>query len=144
MILKIAPPQLSLPNKRNLQRMVLFSKKLKGSITPEKSEKFYAYFMEAMGYRARVTRYSGDGGVGVIVQRDELGLESLIIKIQCWKVNSTIGRVDIQKLDGAAQMGEFGLFITLGAYTSDVRTYEQMKPSLRWIDGPELVDWLIG
>lgn len=96
--------------------------------------------MEAMGYRASVTRYSEDGGAGVIVQRDELGLESLIIKIQCWQVNSTIGRVDIQKLDGAAQLGEFGLFITLGTYTSDVRTYEQMKSSLCWIDGPELVD----
>jgi len=57
--------------------------------------------MEAMGYRARVTEQSGDGGVDVIAHRDELGFEPPLIKIQCKQINSTIGRPDIQKLDGA-------------------------------------------
>ncbi|PCJ70395.1 MAG: hypothetical protein COA62_07300 [Rhodobiaceae bacterium] len=35
------------------------------------------------------------------------------------------------------------MFITLGAYSSNARTYEQMKPNLRLIDGPELVDLVI-
>ncbi len=118
-------------------------KKLKSAISPQEFEGFCAHLLEAMGYHARVTRYSGDGGVDVIAHRDELGFEPPLIKVQCKQMNSTIGRPDIQKLDGAVQHGEFGMFITLGAYSSDARTYEQMKPNLRLIDGPELVDLVI-
>ncbi len=118
-------------------------KKLKSAISSQRFEEFCAHLMEAMGYRARVTKYSGDGGVDVIAHRDELGFEPPLIKVQCKQINSTVGRPDIQKLDGAVQHGEFGLFITLGAYSSDARTYEQMKPNLRLIDGPELVDLVV-
>jgi restriction system protein len=118
-------------------------KKLKSAISPKKFEEFCAHLMEAMGYRARVTKYSGDGGVDVIAHRDELGFEPPLIKVQCKQMNSSVGRPDIQKLDGAVQHGEFGLFITLGAYSSDARTYEQMKPNLRLIDGSELVDLVV-
>lgn len=113
-------------------------KRLKTAITPYDFEQFTANLLEAMGYHARVTKQSGDGGIDVIAHRDELGFEPPLIKVQCKQTFNTIGRPDIQKLDGAIAHGEFGMFITLGNYSSDAWTYEQMKPNMRLIDGQAL------
>lgn len=115
-------------------------KRLKSVINDEEFEHFIARLLEAMGYFARVTKKSGDGGVDVIAHRDELGFEPPLIKVQCKQTFSTIGRPDIQKLDGAVASGEFGMFVTLGGYSSDAVTYEQMKPNLRLIDGSALAE----
>jgi restriction system protein len=112
--------------------------RLKTAITPDQFEQFTADLLRAMGYRARVTKRTGDGGIDVIAHKDELGFEPPIIKVQCKQIVSGIGRPDIQRLDGAIQHGEFGLFVTLGGYSADARVYEQMKPNLRLIDGSEL------
>ncbi|MBZ0216083.1 MAG: restriction endonuclease [Fimbriimonadaceae bacterium] len=115
-------------------------KRLKSVINDEEFEHFVARLLEAMGYFARVTKKSGDGGVDVIAHRDELGFEPPLIKVQCKQTFSTIGRPDVQKLDGAVGVGEFGMFVTLGGFSSDAVTYEQMKPNLRLIDGPALAE----
>ena len=115
-------------------------KRLKSELTDYEFEHFVAKLLEAMGYHARVTQKSGDGGVDVIAHRDELGFEPPLIKVQCKQTFSTIGRPDVQKLDGSIMQGEFGLFVTLGRYSSDAVTYDQMKPNLRLIDGPGLAD----
>lgn len=115
-------------------------KRLKSAINDEEFEHFVARLLEAMGYHARVTKKSGDGGVDVIAHRDELGFEPPLIKVQCKQTLNTIGRPDVQKLDGAIALGEFGMFVTLGGFSNDAITYEQMKPNLRLIDGPSLAD----
>lgn len=115
-------------------------KRLKTAMTDEEFEHFVAGLLTAMGYFARVTRKSGDGGVDVIAHKDELGFEPPIIKVQCKQILATIGRPDVQRLDGAVQHGEFGLFVTLGAYSNDALTYEAMKPNLRLISGRELAE----
>ncbi len=113
-------------------------RRLKTAINDQEFEQFTAHLLEAMGYHARVTKKAGDGGVDVIAHRDELGFEPPLIKVQCKQTFNTIGRPDVQKLDGAAQHGEFGLFVTLGSFSADAHGYEQMKPNLRLIDGAEL------
>ena len=115
-------------------------KRLKTAINDEEFEHFVASLLEAMGYHARVTKKSADGGVDVIAHRDELGFEPPLIKVQCKQMFTTIGRPDIQRLDGATAHGEFGMFVTLGGYSSEARNYEQMKPNLRLIDGPTLAE----
>lgn len=115
-------------------------KRLKSAINDQEFEKFVASLLEAMGYHARVTKKTGDGGVDVIAHRDELGFEPPLIKVQCKQTFNTIGRPEIQKLDGAIAHGEFGMFVTLGSFSSDAATYEQMKPNLRLIDGPALAE----
>jgi restriction system protein len=112
--------------------------RLKAAISAEQFEHFVAQLLQAMGYHARVTKRTGDGGIDVIAHRDELGFEPPIVKVQCKQIFSTVGRPDIQRLDGAIQHGEFGLFVTLGSYSPDARVYEQMKPNIRLIDGAEL------
>jgi restriction system protein len=115
-------------------------KRLKSSLTPYQFEHFVAHLLRCMGYYARVTQASGDGGVDIIAHRDELGLEPPIIKVQCKQVISTIGRPDVQKLFGATEREEKGLFVSLGTFTADARTFEQTKPNLRLIDGPALIE----
>jgi len=115
-------------------------KRLKTSQTPYQFEHFVAHLLRCMGYFARVTKASGDGGVDIIAHRDELGFEPPIIKVQCKQIVSTIGRPDVQKLFGAIDSSEKGLFVTLGSYTAEARTFEQTKPNLRLLDGGELIE----
>lgn len=115
-------------------------KRLKSSQSPYQFEHFVAHLLKCMGYFSRVTQASGDGGVDIIAHRDELGFEPPIIKVQCKQTLSTIGRPDVQKLFGAIEREEKGLFVTLGSFSPEARTFEQTKHNLRLIDGPTLIE----
>jgi len=93
-----------------------------------------------MGYHARVTPPSGDGGVDIIAHKDELGFEPPIIKVQCKQVLSNIGQPEIAQLYGHVESREHGLFVSLGNYTPQARQFERGKHNLRLITGPELVE----
>lgn len=115
-------------------------KRLKNGQTPYEFEYFVAHLLESMGYFARVTKASGDGGVDVIAHRDELGFEPPVIKVQCKQTTGQSGRPDVQKLFGAIERDEKGLFVTLGTFSPDARTFEQSKSNLRLVDGRALVE----
>lgn len=105
-------------------------------------EHFVAGLLTAMGYRASATVATGDGGVDVIASRDPLAIEPPIIKVQCKRTVSTIGGPDVQKLAGALALGgsELGLFVTLGAYSSDALHLERTRQDLRLVNGSQLID----
>jgi restriction system protein len=109
---------------------------------PYRFEHFIAGLLTAMGYRATPTVASGDGGVDVIASRDPLAIEPPIIKVQCKRTTATIGGPDVQKLAGALAHGgaELGLFVTLGAYSSDALHLERTRQDLRLLNGSQLVD----
>lgn len=115
-------------------------KRLKTAQSAYQFEHFVAHLLKCMGYFARVTQASGDGGVDIIAHRDELGFEPPIIKVQCKQVLSTIGRPDVQQLHGAIERGEHGLFVTLGNFSADARAFERTKPNLRLVDGSNLIE----
>jgi restriction system protein len=115
-------------------------RQLKSAQTPYEFEHFVAHLLQCMGYHARVTKASGDAGIDVIAHRDELGFEPPLIKVQCKQTLGTNGRPDVQKLYGAIEKDEKGLFVTLGSFSADARTFEQTKSNLRLLDGKELVD----
>ena len=115
-------------------------KRLKDSQSAFQFEHFVAHLLKCMGYFARVTQASGDGGVDIIAHRDELGFEPPIIKVQCKQVFTNIGRPEVQQLHGAVEHGEHGLFVTLGVFTAEARTFERTKPNLRLLDGPSLIE----
>lgn len=119
-------------------------KRLKGSQTPYQFEHFVAHLLTRMGYHARVTQASGDGGVDIIAHRDELGFEPPIIKVQCKQTLSTIGRPEVQQLHGAIERGEHGLLVTLGGFSAEARSFERTKPNLRLIDGQALIELIYG
>lgn len=115
-------------------------KRLKEGQSAYEFEHFVAHLLQCMGYYARVTQASGDGGVDVIAHRDELGFEPPLIKVQCKQSLGTNDRPDVQKLYGAIEKDEKGLFVTLGSFSSGARTFEQTKSNLRLLDGKELVE----
>jgi restriction system protein len=106
-------------------------------------EHFAAHLMRCMGYTARVSEKSGDGGVDVIAHTDQLGFQPPIIKIQCKRQTGQIGEPEISQLLGTLGEGEFALFMTLGSYSRQARVRERNNPRLRLLDGEEVVEIIL-
>lgn len=118
-------------------------KRLKNNLTAYEFEKFIAHLLECMGYHARVTQKSGDGGVDVIAHRDELGFEPPVIKVQCKQITSSSGDPDVNQLLGTIGDGEYALFVNLGSFTKQAKATERNKSKLRLIDGDQLVELVL-
>jgi len=116
---------------------------IKNQLNPFQFESFVAHVLECMGYSARVTEKSGDGGVDVIAHRDELGFEPPIIKVQCKQITSQSSEPDVSRLLGTLGDGEFALFVNLGSYSKPARILERNKSKLRLIDGEQLVELIL-
>ncbi|GAB2900805.1 restriction endonuclease [Neomicrococcus lactis] len=102
-------------------------------------EEFSADLLRALGYQARVTSYSQDGGVDVIAHKDPLGVEPPLIKVQCKHTTSTIGSPDVQQLIGTRGTGELLVFMTLGTYSREALGSERQVPGLRLLSGEDIV-----
>ena len=113
---------------------------LRHGVSDRDFEELTAALLRAMGYQARTTRYSSDGGIDVIAHRDPFGAEPPIIKVQCKHTTNTIGNPDVQRLVGALVGDEFGLFVTLGSYSVDAAHTERHNRRLRLLGGREIVD----
>ena len=118
-------------------------KQLHSKLDGYEFEYFVAHILECMGYKARVSSKSGDGGVDVIAHKDELGFEPPIIKVQCKKSTGQNGEPEANQLLGALGEGEYALFVNLGSYSRPARLLERNKAKLRLIDGDELVDLVL-
>lgn len=112
-------------------------------LTHQEFEEFTAALLRALGYQARVTQYSQDGGVDVIAHRDPLGVEPPLIKVQCKHHTGTIGSPEVQQLIGTQGLGELSLFVTLGSYTRDALAIERQRPGLRLLTGEALVTMVL-
>lgn len=99
---------------------------------------FVGHLLGALGYHVRVAPPGPDGGVDIVAHRDELGFEPPIVKAQVKSTEGTIGAPDVQALFGNVEAGEFGLFVTLGAFTKQATAFARGKSNLRLIDGAEL------
>lgn len=115
-------------------------KSLLEEMSHEEFENFTADLLRAMGYQARVTPYSADGGVDVIAHRDPLGLEPPQIKVQCKHTAAQQSRPDVQRLSGTLAQGEMALFVCLGGYSKDALGYERERQNLRLLSGAEVVE----
>lgn len=106
-------------------------------------EEFTAALLRAVGYQARVTQYSQDGGVDVIAHRDPLGVEPPQIKVQCKHRTGTVGAPDVQQLIGTQGPGELSLFVTLGSYSRDALAIERQRTGLRLLSGEDVVTMVL-
>ncbi len=106
-------------------------------------EELVAHLLECMGYTARVTTRSGDGGVDVIAHTDVLGFQPPIIKVQCKRQTGQTGNAEVNQLLGTLGEGEFGLFVNLGSYTRSAIELERNRPKLRLINGEGFVDLVL-
>lgn len=114
-------------------------RKLHQSLNGYQFEEFVAHLLECMGYVARITQKSGDGGVDIIAHKDILGFEPPIIKVQCKKTLTSNGLPEINQLLGTLGNEEFALFVNLGSYTTQARNKATNKSKLRLIDGKEII-----
>jgi restriction system protein len=103
-------------------------KRLKHNLSPYQFEKFIAHLLERIGYRARVTQATGDGGVDIIAHKDELGFEGTV-KVQCKQTLSSIGEPDLSQLYGHLQQGEFALFVSLVITLRKLDTMQGINPT---------------
>ena len=110
------------------------------NINPYEFEELVADLLEAIGYTARVTPKANDGGVDVIATHDRLGCEPPILKVQCKQVRDKTSPKDIQRLLGTLGEGEYGLFISLGGFSSNSMRIERDNPKVRLIDYKQFVD----
>ena len=105
---------------------------------------FVAHLLEKMGYQTRISPEGPDGGIDIIAHKDELGFEPPIIKVQVKSIDKgNIGDPDVSALYGKISGNEFGLFVTLGAFTRQAKTFAMSKSNLRLIDGEELVNLVL-
>lgn len=102
-------------------------------------EEFVAHLLQKMGYKTRGVPPGPDGGVDIIASKDELGFEPPIIKVQVKSKEGSVGNPEVSSLYGNVAQNEYGLFISLGNFTSQARTFARNKSNLRLIDGPNLV-----
>jgi restriction system protein len=115
------------------------AQELKGHMFAE----FVAHLLETMGYRTRVSPEGPDGGVDIIAHKDELGFEPPIIKVQVKSTEGSLGEPIVSQLYGKVDKNEFGLVVTLGAFTNQATTFARNKSNLRLIDGDDLVDLVL-
>jgi len=106
-------------------------------------EAFVAELLRAMGYHARVTQQSGDGGVDVIAHRDELGIEPPIIKVQVKSSGGTTGDPEVSALYGKVDTNEVGLFVTLGTFSEQAKKFANSKQNLRLVNGEEILELIM-
>ncbi|MGP5082732.1 restriction endonuclease [Corynebacterium variabile] len=108
-------------------------------ITPRDFEELSADLLRVIGYQARVTQYSQDGGIDVIAHKDPLGIEPPLIKAQCNQKVSTVGSPEVNQLIGTQGAGELCLFFTLGGYSKDALAIERQRTGLRLLSGEDIV-----
>ena len=101
---------------------------------------FVAHLLNTMGYRTRLSPEGADGGVDIIAHRDELGFEPPIIKVQVKSGDGNTGDPAVSALYGKIERGEYGLVVSLGAYTNQAKTFARSKANLRLLDGEDVVD----
>jgi restriction system protein len=100
---------------------------------------FVAHLLNKMGFRTRVSPEGPDGGIDIVAHKDELGFEPPIVKVQVKSGEGSVSDPAVSALYGKVGVGEFGLLVTLGSFTSPARNFARSKSNLRLIDGDELV-----
>lgn len=104
---------------------------------------FVAHLLNGMGYHTRVSPEGPDAGIDILAHKDELGFEPPIIKVQVKSGEGTVGDPVVSAMAGKVASNEFGLLVTLGAFTTQAKNFARSKTNLRLIDGDELVDLIL-
>ncbi len=97
--------------------------------------------LRTMGYRTRISPAGADGGVDIVAHRDELGLEPPIVKVQVKSSEGSVSGPTIAELLGNMSPSDYGLFVTLGTFSSQARAKAGSR--VRLIDGDEVVDLVL-
>ncbi|QPW62162.1 restriction endonuclease (plasmid) [Clostridium botulinum] len=98
-------------------------------MSPREFEVFVANLFTQLGYDAKVTEATCDGGKDVIATNSE---EKIYIECKHWNINNLIGREILQKLVGSA-IGDDAtraIVITTSKYNKNALEYAEKVPWL--------------
>ena len=113
-------------------------------VSPIGFEWLTARLYQAIGYAARVTPASRDGGIDVVAVRDmTAGREKLAI--QCKHQKSPVGRPELQKLLGAITAEpsfSAGVLVTSSTFSADARAFAIQNGRLQLVDRQALLSLL--
>lgn len=121
--------------------------------TPTSFEKLVVMLLQKMGYGGEiensglVTKVSNDGGIDGIIKEDVLGLGRIHIQAKRYKMDSCIGREEIQKFVGALAVAQSnkGVFITTSYYSKGAMEYVNNlngSTTIVLIDGKKLAEYI--
>ncbi len=121
--------------------------------TPTSFEKLVVMLLQKMGYGGEiknsglVTKVSNDGGIDGIIKEDVLGLGRIHIQAKRYKMDSCIGREEIQKFVGALAVAQSnkGVFITTSYYSKGALEYVNNlngSTTIVLIDGKQLAEYI--
>ena len=105
--------------------------------SPTDFEEFCAGLFRSMGYRAKVTPKSNDGGYDIFLSRGRL---TAIVECKCYALDHKIGRPAIQKLVGANMIRQASkmLFITTSSFSAPAESYA-VETGVELVDGRRLL-----
>lgn len=123
------------------------------SKTPTEFERLVVLLLQKMGYGGEiknsglVTKASNDGGIDGIIKEDVLGLGRIHIQAKRYKLESTVGREEIQKFVGALAVAQSnkGVFITTSYYSKGAIDYVNSlngSTTIVLIDGEKLAEYI--
>lgn len=121
--------------------------------SPIEFEKLVVLLLQAMGYGGEikdsglVTQRSNDGGIDGIIKEDILGFGRIHIQAKRYKIDSAIGRADIQSFVGALAVAQSnkGVFITTSYFTKGAIDYAESlngATNVVLIDGEKLSEYI--
>ena len=121
--------------------------------TPVAFEKLVVTLLQKMGYGGEiensglVTKVTNDGGIDGIINEDILGLGQIHIQAKRYKLDSAIGREQIQKFVGALAVAQSnkGVFFTTSYYSNGAIEYANNlngSTTLVLIDGKQLAEYI--
>ncbi|XVG94989.1 restriction endonuclease [Eubacteriales bacterium KG127] len=93
-----------------------------------------------MGYRTKVSKKGGDGGIDIVAYKDEFPPR---ICVQVKSTDSNIKEDTIQSLRGAMSEGDYGVFVTLSDYTPNAKAYLKQHPIIRGLNGSEVINLVL-
>lgn len=123
------------------------------SKSPYDFEKIVVMLLQKMGYGGEikdsglVTKASNDGGIDGIIKEDVLGLGRIHIQAKRYKLDSSIGREEIQKFVGALAVAQSnkGVFITTSYFSKGAVQYVENlygSTTIVLIDGKKLAEYI--
>ncbi len=118
---------------------------------PYEFEKLVVQLLQKLGYGGEiknsglVTKASNDGGIDGIIKEDVLGFGRIYIQAKRYKLDTGIGREEIQKFVGALAVAQSnkGVFITTSYFTKGALEYVESlngSTTVVLIDGKQLAE----
>ncbi len=119
------------------------------SCSPQFFEQLVVKIIVSMGYGGSLKEAGqaigrvGDEGVDGVIKEDRLGLDLIYLQAKLKRVESNVGRPDVQKFYGALQgkRAKKGIFITTTDFSNEARDYvKNIDNKIVLISGRELID----